>query len=252
MSELLPLRVLVVDDERSARKFLRTTLAAHPWISLVGEAACVEEAALLAAGQRPDVVLLDVQIPPASGFDLLPRLPTPAPAVIFVTAHDAYAVRAFEVSAVDYLLKPFSEERLLRALQRVQHGRNPSSAKNCGSRSISSLTLDGAVVLRDASRIRRVEVRDIAAVVAEGSYTQVHFASDRPMLVLRTMADWEALLPAPPFLRVDRSLVVNLERIVGIDVHSRDKGELTLQANGSPRLHLGRLALNRVREALAT
>ncbi len=250
MSALPPLRVLVVDDERSARKFLRATLAAHPWLSLVGEAATVEEAALLAAAQRPDVVLLDVQMPPASGFDLLPRLPAPVPALIFVTAHDAYAVRAFEVSAVDYLLKPFSEERLLRALQRVQHGRNPSSAKNSGS--TSPLTLDGAVVLRDASRIRRVEVRDIAAVVAEGSYTQVHFATDRPMLVLRTMADWEALLPAPPFLRVDRSLVVNLERIVGIDVHSRDKGELTLQADGSPRLHLGRLALNRVREALAT
>jgi two-component system LytT family response regulator len=170
--------------------------------------------------------------------------------VIFVTAHDAYAVRAFEVSAVDYLLKPFSEERLAAALERVQHGRKPSAAKNSGS--TSPLTLDGAVVLRDASRIRRVEVRDIAAVVAEGSYTQVHFATDRAMLVLRTMADWEALLPAPPFLRLDRSLVVNLERITGIDIHSRDKGELTLQANGSPRLHLGRLALNRVRESLAS
>lgn len=250
MSELPPLRVLVVDDERSARKFLRATLAARPWISLVGEAANVDEAAALAAAQRPDVVLLDVQMPAASGFDLLPRLPTPAPAMIFVTAHDAYAVRAFEVSAIDYLLKPFSEERLLRALERVQHGRNPSSAKKSGS--TSPLSLDDAMVLRDAGRIRRVEVRDIAAVVAEGSYTQVHLATDRPMLVLRTMAEWEALFPAPPFLRLDRSLVVNLERITGIDVHSRDKGELTLRATGSPRLHLGRLALNRVREALAT
>lgn len=243
-------RVLVVDDERSARKFLRTALAAHPETTWVGEAATVDEAAALAATLKPDLVLLDVQMPPENGFDLLPRLPTPAPAIIFVTAHDAYAVRAFEVSAVDYLLKPFSEERLAAALQRAQQGRSLSPAKNSGS--ASPLALDGAVVLRDASRIRRVQVRDIAAVVAEGSYTQVHFTADRPMLVLRTMADWEALLPAPPFLRVDRSLVVNLERITGIDVHSRDKGELTLQADGSPRLHLGRLALNRVREALAS
>lgn len=242
------LRALLVDDERLPRKHLRQLLAAHPEVTIAGEAASVADAAELARQVRPDVIFLDVQMPPDNGFDLLPLL-DPAPAVVFVTAHDDYAVRAFAASATDYLLKPVEAARLAQALQRVPHARNPSASKNHGS--AMPLTLDDALVLRDAGRIRRVQVRDIAAVVAEGSYTRVHFGTERPMLVLRTMTDWEALLPAPPFLRVDRSLVVNLERIAGIDIYSRDKGEVTLQANGSPRLHLGRLALNRVREALA-
>lgn len=242
------LRVLLVDDERLVRKHLRQLLAEHASVTVVGEAASVPEAAALAARLQPDVIFLDVQMPPATGFDLLPLL-KPAPAVIFVTAHDEFAVRAFAVSAADYLLKPVTPERLTLALQHVRHGR-PLTASAATGAGTSRLDLEQALVLRDAGRVRRVRVGDIAALAAEGSYTQVHLATERPMLVLRRMAAWEALLPSPPFLRLERSLLVNLDRITGLDIRSRDSGEITLDALGSPPFPLARAALARLRAAL--
>ncbi|HWL16567.1 MAG TPA: LytTR family DNA-binding domain-containing protein [Opitutus sp.] len=242
------LRALLVDDERLVRKHLRQLLAEHPSVTVAGEAASVAEAATLAAQLQPDVIFLDVQMPPATGFDLLPLL-DPAPAIIFVTAHDEFAVRAFAASAADYLLKPVAPERLTLALQHVRQGR-PFAASPTTPAEPAHLDLDQALVLRDAGRIRRVRVSDIAALVAEGSYTRVHLAAERSMLVLKRMAAWEALLPAPPFLRLERSLLVNLDRIAGLDVRSRDSGVLTLDALNSPPLPLARVALVRLRAAL--
>jgi len=242
------LRALLVDDERLVRKHLRQLLAEHPTVTVVGEAASVAEAATLAAQLQPDVIFLDVQMPPATGFDLLPLL-DPAPPIIFVTAHDEFAVRAFAASAADYLLKPVAPERLTLALQHVRQGR-PFAASPANFAEPARLDLAQALVLRDAGRIRRVRVSDIAALVADGSYTRVHLAAERPMLVLKRMAAWEALLPAPPFLRLERSLLVNLDRIAGLDVRSRDSGVLTLDALNSPPLPLARVALARLRDAL--
>lgn len=258
MNELLPLRVLVVDDERSARKFLRTTLAAHPTITLAGEAATVDEAAVLAAALQPDVVLLDVQMPPATGFDLLPRLPKPAPAVIFTTAHDAYAVRAFEVSAVDYLLKPFSEERLLRALQRAGATVAKSRALDDGGARFPALEAeppvvplerDDVLILRDRERVRCVPITDIVVVSADAHYTQVHLVGESPLFILRSISTWAGQLSAPCFLRADRSLIVNLTRVRGLDVHSRDLASLRMEGMERP-LSIGRTALMRLRTAL--
>lgn len=241
------LRALLVDDERLVRKHLRQLLAEYPAVSIVGEAGSVPEAAALAKQLQPDVIFLDVQMPPATGFDLLPLL-EPAPAVVFVTAHDTFAVRAFAASAADYLLKPVAPERLALALQHVRHGRTALAARE--STASPRLARDDAFILRDAGRLRRVRVRDIAAVVAQGSYTRVHLATERSMLVLRQMAAWEALLPTPLFVRADRSLLVNLERVAGLDIHSRTAGELTLDAFGAPPISLGRIALARLRAAL--
>lgn len=243
------LRVLVVDDERLVRKHLRQLLADHPAVTVIGEAASVPEAATLATQLRPDVIFLDVQMPPETGFDLLPLL-NPAPAIIFVTAHDEYAVRAFAASAADYLLKPVTPERLTLALQHVRHGRPHAPASNTPATAPSFLDLDQALILRDAGRVRRVRVSDIAALVAEGSYTRVHLATERPMLVFRRMTTWEALLPAPPFLRLERSLLVNLDRIAALDIRSRDSAELTLDALASSSFPLARVALTRLRAAL--
>jgi Response regulator of the LytR/AlgR family len=260
MNEPLPLRVLVVDDERSARKFLRATLAAHPSIALVGEAATVDEAAVLAAALRPDVVLLDVQMPPASGFDLLPRLPTPAPSVIFVTAHDAYAVRAFEVNAVDYLLKPFSEERLLRALHKIAGDAATTTALEDGGTRLPtpppeppvvSLERDDVLILRDRDRVRCVPIALIVAVVADAHYTQVHLVAEPPLFILRSIGTWAQQLVEPDFLRVDRSLIVNLARVRGLDVQSRDLASLRMEGMERP-LSIGRTALMRLRAALPT
>jgi Response regulator of the LytR/AlgR family len=244
-----PLRALLVDDERLVRKHLRQLLADHPTVTVVGEAVSVSEAATLANQLRPDVIFLDVQMPPATGFDLLPLL-DPAPPIIFVTAHDEYAVRAFAASAADYLLKPVTPERLTLALQHVRYGRPHAAASDTVAIASSPLAPDHTLVLRDNGRVRRVRVGDIAALVAEGSYTRVHLAAERPMLILRRMTDWESLLPAPPFLRLERSLLVNLDRIAALDIHSRDHAELTLDALASPPLPLARVALTRLRAAL--
>jgi two-component system LytT family response regulator len=258
VNESFPLRVLVVDDERSARKFLRTILAAYPTITLVGEAATVDEAAALATALRPDVVLLDVQMPPASGFDLLPLLPTPAPAVIFATAHDAYAVRAFEVSAVDYLLKPFSEERLYRALQRVaatlaRPGASDDEAGRAAAPNppppVVPLECEDVLILRDRDRIRRAPLVNIVAVVADAHYTQVHLAGEPALFLLRSIGTWAEQLSAPGFLRADRSLIVNLARVRGVDVHSRDLASLRMEGIERP-LAIGRTALMRLRAVL--
>lgn len=240
-----PLRTLVVDDERLARKRLRALLAAHAEILVVGEAATVREAAAIAALERPDLVLLDVQMMPETGFDLLPLLPSPAPAIVFTTAHDVFAVRAFEVSAVDYLLKPISPERLAAALDRVRDGRR--SAPPFQGPPLAS---DETLILQSGDRIRRVTLAEIAAVAAEGHYTRVYLATEPPMFVLRGINSWAAQLPVAIFLRVDRSLIVNLSRVRGLDLRTRDITELTLNAVGPP-LALGRAATTRLRTALA-
>jgi two-component system, LytTR family, response regulator len=246
--ELPPLRALLVDDERLARKYLRELLDAHAGVCVVGEADGVAAAAELARQLAPDVIFLDVQMPPASGFDLLPLL-DPAPAIVFITAHDEFAVRAFAVSAVDYLLKPVSTDRLALALQHVLSRRNLPAAVTTESAAPFAVGLDDTLILRDSGRLRRVRARDIAALAGEGSYTRVYLSTERPMLVLRRMDAWETMLPAPPFLRAERSLIVNLERVTSLDIRSRDEGELRLEADGSPSLEVGRVALARLRAA---
>lgn len=246
------LTALLVDDERLARKHLRQLLAAQPSVSVVAETGSIAEAAALATRLRPDVIFLDVQMPPENGFDLLPLL-EPAPAIVFVTAHDEFAVRAFAASAADYLLKPADPERLALALQHVRQRRAAPPARAplpFEAAASPRLGLDDALILRDTGRVRRVRLNDIAALVAVGDYTRVHFAAERPMLVLRRMAAWEALLPAPPFLRADRSLLVNLDRIAALDIQSRDAGRLTLAAHDTPCLALARVALASIRAAL--
>lgn len=241
------LGALLVDDERLVRKHLRQLLAGQPTVTILGEASSVGEAASLAKQLRPDVIFLDVQMPPESGFDLLPLL-DPAPAIVFVTAHDEFAVRAFAASAADYLLKPVAPERLSLALQHVRHGRPASPVRK--PIASSRLGMDDTLILRDTGRIRRIRVCDIAALGGEGSYTRVHLTTERPMLVFRRMAAWEEILPTPPFLRADRSLIINLDRITALDIRSREVGVLTLDSPGSPLLPLGRRALARIRGAL--
>jgi len=246
-----PLRALLVDDERLARKYLRQLLAEHADVTVIGEAGSVADAAALAAELRPDVIFLDVQMPPASGFDLLPLL-SPAPAVVFVTAHDQFALRAFAASAADYLLKPVVPERLALALHHARHGRVPPAAVSTPPTAVPTpLGLEDTLILRDTGRLRRVRLGDIAAIVAEGSYTHVHLAAERSLFIPRSMNTWAPQLPTPPFLRADRSLFVNLSRVTRLDVRSRDEGLLTLDAAGAPTLPLRRVALGQIRTALA-
>lgn len=198
------MRVMIIDDERLARDELRRLLLEHPWISVVGEAANVQEGVQQIAALVPDLVFLDVQMPDGSGFDLLAAL-AQAPAVIFTTAYDRYALRAFDVSALDYLLKPIDPPRLAQALEK----RRPTP------RDAGSVAADGKVFIQDGERCWFVALDDIALFESEGNYTRVYFDNHRPLL-LRSLVQLETRLDAAKFMRVSRSRIVNLASVTGI------------------------------------
>ncbi len=241
-----PLRALIVDDEPPARRWLRELLATHPEIAVEAEAGDVSSAIKAANRLKPDIVFLDVQMPPGTGFELLPAL-TSQPRVVFVTAHDTYAVRAFDANALDYLLKPVSPERLAESVRRLlaPAAEVPPPASPAGT-----LRLQDLVPLRDRGTLRMASVGDIAAIQAEAAYSHVLLSGHPPMLVLRPISEWERLLPAPPFARVDRSLLVNLPRVRSLDTRSRDESRLELKDLPEP-LVLGRTASLRLRRLLA-
>ncbi len=200
------LRALLVDDERLARRSLRALLAAHPEIEIVGEAAGIRRAAELIATERPDVVFLDIQMPGGSGFELLERLSDP-PAIIFVTAYDEYAIRAFEVNAADYLLKPVEPARLALALARL-HGHSGHADESAGP-----YTVEDQVLIKTARRCFFLPVARIAAIRAADNYSYVIGDRGDEHLVRRSLKDWESLLPADRFEALDRSVVINWQLV---------------------------------------
>lgn len=211
-------RVLIADDEEPARRLLREYLGAHPGWSVAGEAKNGLEAAQLAKEHAPDLLLLDVQMPKIDGFEVLGLL-DPSIAVIFTTAFDEYAVRAFEVHAVDYLLKPFSAERFAQALARAE--------ERLGKlRPVSAATLAQAaqppgrhlerLVIRDGAEILIVPVGSIDFVRGQDDYVEV-FHADRSSLTQQTLSSLEASLEPRQFVRVHRSYLLNLSRLARVE-----------------------------------
>ncbi len=198
---------LIVDDEGLARKELRGMLDVDDRVRVVAEAEDVAGAAAAVAAHSPDVVFLDIQLVGETGFDLLPRLPSDLP-VVFVTAYDEYAVRAFEVNALDYLLKPVREARLAHAIDRLLEdgpaGVDPEPAA-------PPLAYEDHLFLRLNDRRAFVKVSTIECITAAGNYSRVHTADGTNALVHKTLKEWEARLPRPAFLRIHRSAIVNLE-----------------------------------------
>ncbi len=238
------LKALLVDDEPPARDLLRRRLAAHAaTVQIVGEARSVADAAEKCARLRPDLVFLDVQMPREDGFALLPRLTPPLPAVIFVTAYDTFAVRAFDANAADYLLKPVTPVRLARALARVI---TPAA---CASGSVGSFGPDDTIFLRSDDGLRSAPVASLTHIEAEENYTRVHLVDAPPLLVRRTMGEWEKILPADLFVRVERSLLINRTAVRQLEVVSRDIAHAHLAGRREP-LALARRASLRLRRLL--
>lgn len=232
-------RVILVDDEPLARRGMRQLLAAHDNITIVGEAGRVSAAAELVHKEKPDAVFLDIQMPGASGFDLLNKVDT-APKVIFVTAHSEHAVKAFEVQAVDYLLKPVRPERLAEAVTRL--------AAACENKEeITPYSPSDRICLRTPQRTLVAGLNEIVAMEAEGDFTRFHVGGEPPLLICKTLGSCEQTMPAPPFVRLSRSLIVNLDKVKALDQLSRDEARLTLA--GSPTTFtLGRRALARFKK----
>ncbi len=218
-----PLSALLVDDERLARRELRTLLGAHDSVAVVGEASSVREAVRRVEALGPDVVFLDVQMPRQSGFELLDQVENSF-RVVFVTAYDAYALRAFEVNALDYLLKPVRPDRLARTLDRLLAPEGPEppelarpEAPALGDEAGRRLGPDDHLFLSFDRRSRFVRVRAIVCVCGAGDYSEVVLEGGQRALVSRTLRQWEDRLPPGEFARIHRATIVNLDFVERVE-----------------------------------
>lgn len=203
------MRALIVDDERLARQELRRLLAEHGDMEVAGEARNADEAEDLLERFEPELLLLDIQMPGRSGLEMLEQFANP-PQTILTTAFDRYAVRGFELNAVDYLLKPIAPERLAEALRRVRE-----RMKGCGAERAQNETALEQVFVRDGERCWLVRMEEIALLRSEGNYTRVLFADNQP-LIPRSMAQIEPRLDAKVFFRANRAEIINLRRVTAI------------------------------------
>jgi two-component system LytT family response regulator len=203
------MNALIVDDEPLARRELRRLLAAFPWVKVVGEAADIDAARACIASSHPDIVFLDIQMPGGTGFDLLEQLER-LPRVIFTTAYDHYAVKAFEVNALDYLLKPIEPERLSAAVARVQ-----SALATAHGRAAD--TTPEQIFVRDGPRCWFVPLCEVALLEAEGNYVRLHWGGARPLLN-RSLAAVEARLDPRRFFRANRQQILNVDFIQSVEV----------------------------------
>jgi two-component system LytT family response regulator len=231
-----PIRALVVDDESLARSNVKVLLRRDPDIGTVAECGSGLEAIEALRQSKHDLVFLDVQMPECGGFDVLEVLGTELPpAIIFVTAYEEYALRAFEAGALDYLLKPFDDARFERALKRAKDKiahyapRQPQVAQR--------------LVVKDRGQVLFLNVADIDWVEAAGYYACVHVGSDTHV-IRRTLLELERDLGEERFIRIHRSTIVNLERIRGLEL--QDGGEYEVVLKSRARLRLSR----RFRKAL--
>jgi two-component system LytT family response regulator len=227
------MKALIIDDERMARQELRRLLAAHAEIEIVGEARTGEETLALIARFEPDVLFLDIRMPGMSGFDLLQRLDD-VPQVIFTTAYDEYALKAFEVSALDYLVKPVAPARLAAAVAKL---------RPCGVRSRLE-----QVFVKDGERCWLVRVTDIFLLESEGNYTRLYFANERP-LILRSLAALQDRLDPAVFFRAGRRHIINLKLVERVD--PAIGGNLLVILRGGATVEMSRRQSARFREALS-
>ncbi len=238
------MRALIVDDARLARQELATLLGAIADVVLVGEADDVVSAKAAIAALRPDVLFLDIQLPSGTGFDVLDALDA-APCVVFTTAYDQYAVRAFEANALDYLVKPVEPARLAQAVQRVRERLNDTPT---AATARTLLGPDERVFLRDGERCWFVALTEISRIVVDGNYSRVWFRDEHALLP-RSLAALETRLDPAQFFRANRNTLVNLRHVRSIELSIGDGYLLTLKDGSS--VEVSRRQARELRERLA-
>jgi two-component system LytT family response regulator len=221
-------KALLVDDEPLARRELRRLLAEFPWIEIVGEAGTVAEAAKKVEQLAPGLLFLDIKMPGGSGFDLLDRLEQ-VPQVIFTTAHDEHAVRAFEVSALDYLLKPIEPERLAAAVAKVR--RREAEPRTAPGKPLEQL------FVRDGPRCWFVPLAEVALLTGDGNYVRLLWGQRQPLLG-RSLVALEQRLDPARFFRANRRQILNLAFVESVELGLG--GRLHVRLRGGPEVEVSR------------
>ena len=241
------MKALIIDDERLARNELRRLLAVHADIEIAGEAVDVPDALGRITALKPDLIFLDVQMPGADGFNLLEQLEPPLPAVIFTTAYDEFAVKAFEFNALDYLLKPVDPNRLVAALEKLRH--HGSHAPFGGEANATHrLSPEDKVFVREGDRCWFVPVKNIRLLESEGNYTRLHFDDQKPQQ-FRSLTAMEERLDARHFFRANRKQVINLAWVDGIEPWF--SGGLLVKLKGGLKIELSRRQAQDFRERMS-
>lgn len=235
------MKSLIIDDEPLARRELRRLLADFPWIKIVGDAGDVEEAAASIQTLAPDLLFLDIQMPGGTGFDLLARLDH-VPHVIFTTAYDHHAVRAFEVNALDYLLKPIEPARLAAALTKGRAMKDELAPE------VRSTDILERLFVRDGMRCWFVPLREVCMLAADGNYVRLFWGTERPVLG-RPLNSLEPRLDPKRFFRANRRQIINVDFIESVELGVG--GQLHVQLRGGPEVEISRRQARLFREQMS-
>jgi two-component system LytT family response regulator len=241
------MRAIIIDDERLARAELKKLLQDFPEVEVVDEAANADEGIAKIESQRPDLIFLDIQMPGKTGFDMLSELER-TPQVIFTTAYDEFALKAFEVNALDYLLKPVEPKRLADAIQKLQPGESREIKPETENINNSILHENDQVFVKDGERCWFVKLGDIRLFESVGNYAKVFFASNKP-LILKSLNALEERLDEKFFFRANRKHIVNLRMIEKIEPYFN--GGLLLELKGGEKIEVSRRQTVKFKEMMS-
>jgi two-component system LytT family response regulator len=241
------MRAIIIDDERLARAELRKLLQDFPEVEVVDEAANAEEGIAKIEAQNPDLIFLDIQMPGKTGFDMLSSLEK-SPNVIFTTAYDEYALKAFEVNALDYLLKPVEPKRLADAIQKLHFIESKEPIVEGEHINRSLLTENDQVFVKDGERCWFVKLSDIRLFESVGNYAKVFFGNNKP-LILKSLNALEERLDEKTFFRANRKHIVNLRMIDKIEPYFN--GGLLLELKGGEKIEVSRRQTVKFKEMMS-
>ncbi len=242
-------KIIIVDDEPLARSIVKEYLQKHPQLQLMAECGDGFEGVKAIQQHQPDLIFLDIQMPKINGFEMLELLDN-TPAVIFTTAFDEYAIKAFEAHAIDYLLKPFDQQRFDKALLKWQEKKETTSEKNTQGlleTASQSPSQSQRIVIKDGSKIKIIPVHDVMYLEAADDYVKVH-TKDGYFLKNKTMNHFEKALDTAQFVRSHRSYIINIQQITRIDPYEKDNHVAVLRSG--VKVPVSRSGYGKLREVL--
>ncbi|CAN5357311.1 LytTR family DNA-binding domain-containing protein [soil metagenome] len=240
----MKMKVIIIDDERLARQELKSMLATYPGIEIVGECADAKSAIDAVNSLKPDVIFLDIQMPGKTGFDVLEEL-TFVPEVVFVTAHDEFAIKAFDVSALDYLLKPVQPSRLSDTIKKIMSQLNE---KKDAPENSNALNETDQVFVKDGERCWFVKLADVRLFESEGNYVRLYFGTSKP-LILRSLNYLDERLNNKTFFRASRKHIINLQWVENIE--SWFNGGLLVKLRGGETVEISRRQAVKLKEMMS-